>query len=79
MPPGVEAADATVSVEGSPGVTDVWLKLHVGEFAPAGETEQVSATALPNPLIAVAVTVEAAELPGLTELGFNGVAEMLKS
>jgi hypothetical protein len=68
-----------VSVEAVPGVTDERLKPHVGEFADAGETEQVSVTALLNPLIALTATVEVAEFPGLTEAGLSGEAEMLKS
>lgn len=68
-----------MSVEGVPGVTDPKLKLHVGEFADAGKTEQVSITGLLNPLIALTVTVEVADPPGLTAGGLSGEAEMLKS
>lgn len=55
------------------------MKPHVGEFADAGETEQVNATEASNPLIALTMIVEVAEPPGLTEAGLNGEAEMLKS
>jgi hypothetical protein len=68
-----------VSVEEFPGATEVWLKSHVGKFADAGVTEQVRVTEAPNPLIALTVTVEVAEPPGLTAAGLSGEAEMLKS
>jgi hypothetical protein len=79
MPPGVDAGLATASVDAVPGLTDAGLRPHVGEFAVAGETEQVSVTALLNPFIAVTAIVEIADAPGLTEAGLNGEAAMLKS
>jgi len=68
-----------VRVAGVPGVTDVRLKLHVGALAGMGETKQVRATGLLNPLSALTVMVELVEPPGFTEPGFNGEAAILKS
>jgi hypothetical protein len=74
----VAALVATVRVAEVPGCIDVGLKLHVGAFAEAGETTQVSATDPLNPFSAPTVTVEVAEAPGLTDAGFSAVAAMLK-
>jgi hypothetical protein len=79
MAPGVVAEDATVSIEAVPGVTDPGLKPHVGEFADAGETEQVSVTEAPNPSISLTVIVEVADPPGLTAAGLSGEAAIPKS
>jgi hypothetical protein len=67
----------TVNVD-VPAVTEVGLRLHVGEFAPAGETAQVRATVPLNPLTAATVTVEVAEPPAFTELGERAAAVMVK-
>ena len=66
-------------VEGTPGDTEVALKLHVGELGTAGETAQARSTALLNPFMALTVTEEVAELPGLMPGGLKADSATLKS
>ena len=49
------------------------------QLAPAGKPVQESATAPVNPPVAVIVTVDVAEPPGLTVVGDSALAEMRKS
>lgn len=59
----------------APGVTDAGTKTHA---PPVGRPVQVRATALLKPPEGVTVTVEAAELPAVTEAGESAVAVTVK-
>ena len=75
----VEIVRVEVTEPSAAGVADVGFKEHAGAKLGDGCTAQVKETALLNPPIEVAVTVEVANRPGTTVFGAVAVAAREKS
>ncbi len=75
----VETVSVEVTEPSAAGVADFGFKEHAGAKLGDGCTEQANETALLNPPVDVAVTVEVADCPGMTVPGAGAAASREKS